>query len=104
MDSFLDHGRSGSGDIVRGSFEVSGVSHSGRQIGLSRRVLKLIWVVGITNGCIGTSQQVLGRIVYILEISTPTAADLYNPVDRPDSELPGNELPGEEPCEDDRLG
>ena len=44
-----------------------------------------------------------GRIVYILEIRTPTAADLYNPFDRPDSERPGNELPGEEPLENDRL-
>ena len=44
-----------------------------------------------------------GRIVYTLEISTATAADLYNPFDRPDSEGPGNELPGEAPLENDRL-
>ena len=34
-----------------------------------------------------------GRIVYAIEISIPTAADLYNPFDRPDTERPEEERP-----------
>ncbi len=40
-----------------------------------------------------------GRIAYILEISAPTAADWYNPFDRPPSEHPQDDIPGEGPIE-----